>query len=430
MFFHFKRYDNLETAYNRTMHKFKDNSASTTASNENSGNLNYKRFLRQILNDEEFSSSLWCGPYFECTDPSKQQVNDWILIYSLPLFDKDKKLKGAVSIKLKLTNLDINQCESGDGPFANTHKCKANSECIPAPIGKFKLGGYTCKCKSGFINNQGNFSSYEGSLLENRYWLMKSVQNKSYQESFNCLPCMGAECCSIDTNLIDNDLYAHIDDELLREYQNQLNIFWHCRQYNFSLRFNILFVNIAFILITLVLSIVVFYSRNTKIIKHSMWILLELLLLGAFLLYFTVVIQYFEPSASTCIAIPWFRELGFTIVYGILNLRLYKILVEFQSRKAHCVHLKDKDILRILFGVTTCVFGYLVAWTLGDLDYASEGFSLVTNTSLKGYIQYPICKVKWWDYFIEIGKRTEILLLSVSLFERERILMPSFSYQT
>lgn len=51
-----------------------------------------------------------------------------------------------------------------------------------------------------------------------------------------------------------------------------------------------------------------------------------------------------------------------------------------------------------------CVFGYLTAWTLVDLDYASEGYSVVTNTSLKGFVQYPICKVKWWDYFIEIGK--------------------------
>ena len=51
-----------------------------------------------------------------------------------------------------------------------------------------------------------------------------------------------------------------------------------------------------------------------------------------------------------------------------------------------------------------CVFGYLTAWTLVDLDYASEGYSVVTNTSLKGFVQYPICKVKRRDYFIEIGK--------------------------
>jgi G protein-coupled receptor 158 len=86
------------------------------------------------------------------------------------------------------------------------------------------------------------------------------------------------------------------------------------------------------------------------------------------------------------------------------NYVLFRILVEFQSRKAHVVHLKDKDILRLLFFVIVCVLGYLTAWTLVDLDYASDGFSLLTNTSLKGLIQYPICKIKWWDYFIEIGE--------------------------
>ena len=92
---------------------------------------------------------------------------------------------------------------------------------------------------------------------------------------------------------------------------------------------------------------------------------------------------------------------------------MLRILVEFQSRKAHCVQLKDKDILRNLFFIVICVLGYLFAWTLADLDYASEGFSLVTNTSLKGLIQYPICKIKWWDYFIEIGNKNRILLILI-----------------
>ncbi len=154
---------------------------------------------------------------------------------------------------------------------------------------------------------------------------MKSVQNRSYIENFNCQPCDGPECCAIDSNLIDNNLYTRItDQEMVKEYQNQLNIFWHCRKYNFTMRFTILIVQITFMMIVLILSVIVFYFRQNKIIKHSMWILLELMLFGAFLLYFTLIIQYFEPTANNCIAIPWFRELGFTIVYGILNLRLYK----------------------------------------------------------------------------------------------------------
>ena len=101
---------------------------------------------------------------------------------------------------------------------------------------------------------------------------------------------------------------------------------------------------------------------------------------------------------QSCISLYLSLSVAVTVV--VVN----RILIEFQSRKAHVVQLKDKDILRILSFIVVCVFGYLTAWTLVDLDYAGEGFSLLTNTSLKGYIQYPICKIKWWDYFIEIGK--------------------------
>ena len=37
-----------------------------------------------------------------------------------------------------------------------------------------------------------------------------------------------------------------------------------------------------------------------------------------------VILQHFEPTTNKCLAIPWLREVGFTIVFGILNLRLYK----------------------------------------------------------------------------------------------------------
>jgi G protein-coupled receptor 158 len=47
-----------------------------------------------------------------------------------------------------------------------------------------------------------------------------------------------------------------------------------------------------------------------------------------FLLMFSyfgqIVIQYFEPSNLTCILIPWFREIGFAIVYGSLILKIYR----------------------------------------------------------------------------------------------------------
>ena len=65
----------------------------------------------------------------------------------------------------------------------------------------------------------------------------------------------------------------------------------------------------------------------------GMWVLLEIILIGAVFLYATVIIQYFEPTTTICLIVPWFRELGFAIVYGALILKVYRLLGEFQSRK-------------------------------------------------------------------------------------------------
>ena len=37
-----------------------------------------------------------------------------------------------------------------------------------------------------------------------------------------------------------------------------------------------------------------------------------------------VVIQYFEPSTTTCLLVPWLREVGFAILYGALVLKIYR----------------------------------------------------------------------------------------------------------
>lgn len=50
------------------------------------------------------------------------------------------------------------------------------------------------------------------------------------------------------------------------------------------------------------------------------------------------------------------------------------VLSTFQSRKAHRVHVRDKDILKYLgiFIITT--FTYMVAWTAINLDYIRFGY--------------------------------------------------------
>lgn len=58
--------------------------------------------------------------------------------------------------------------------------------------------------------------------------------------------------------------------------------------YNRFLRSIIVIIQSIFIVFVAILAAVVFQRRQMKIIKHSMWILLELILFGAALLYASV----------------------------------------------------------------------------------------------------------------------------------------------
>jgi hypothetical protein len=127
--------ENLKSSYEN----FLDQSSFLT---DNIQSINYDLFLEKLLHNKEFTHSttspLWCGPYYECS--ADQNSNDWLLLFALPIFDKDKKIKGSVVVKLKITNMDVNQCVQGDPVFSNTHKCKPNSNCVFNPSNLFKSG--------------------------------------------------------------------------------------------------------------------------------------------------------------------------------------------------------------------------------------------------------------------------------------------------
>jgi hypothetical protein len=57
---------------------------------------------------------------------------------------------------------------------------------------------------------------------------------------------------------------------------------------NRFIRTIIIIIQSIFIVFVAILAAIVFQKRKTKIIKHSMWILLELVLFGAVLLYASV----------------------------------------------------------------------------------------------------------------------------------------------
>ena len=84
------------------------------------------------------------------------------------------------------------------------------------------------------------------------------------------------------------------------------------------------------------------------------------------------------------------------------------MLAEFQSRKAHCVQVKEKDILRILFFMSISITGYLLGWTFVNIDHANENFSLGENLlghgfTLKDKRYFQTCRPRSWDYLVQFS---------------------------
>lgn len=247
---------NLQRAYNQSSQRY----ISSTSRLNTSGD--YMNLLQNLLNDPAMANSLWCGPVYECDTKTPFRKNEWILKYSLPLIDSKFGILGAVSVKLKLNQLDLNQCPSGDPVVAGSHKCKANSECVFVSTNKFAFGSYRCKCTNGFIVN-GAPLVYNGTELETQYWLMKNKKNNSYQDNYDCLPCAGQQCCS--SEYMANTHYSKIDLNILKDYENRMDLFWQCRSYNMTVRILILSVQVVSLLFVVWLAAFIFYKRQNKV---------------------------------------------------------------------------------------------------------------------------------------------------------------------
>ncbi|TGZ75346.1 hypothetical protein CRM22_000446 [Opisthorchis felineus] len=243
--------------------------------------------------------------------------------------------------ELNMENFTLDQCK------LNIHRCGATTRCVYkryAPYA-FAMDNYVCQCTEGFFWNNAE-NGFPAPFIHHQLQMVSGETIPSFQ----CRACPSG--CSRCGGSEGRTCEATLDFNVLRAIPLAVQSF--C------------------ITVCLLLGLTLLRLRRTRVIKAANWILMEILLLGAILLYLIVIVMYFPASDITCILVPWLRELGFSIMYGVLIVKIYRVLSAFQSRKAHRVHVRDKDILKFLgiFIVTT--FTYMVAWTAVNLDYISS----------------------------------------------------------
>ncbi|KAM4645397.1 putative G-protein coupled receptor 179 [Amazona ochrocephala] len=315
---------------------------------------------------------LWSPPFLECRDG--RFLPAWAITLSAAFYglkpDLSPEFKGVVRVDIELRDMAIDQCASGPGWFADTHRCDLNStQCIPQESSGFVLGRYLCRCKPGFYRASGAASGTQagtagadgGSLL-------------------GCRPCrQGCSTCEDDAPcLIQEDR---------------------------ALRAAVLACQACCMLAIFLSMLVSYHFRRSKRIRASGIILLEMILFGSLLLYFPVFILYFKPSIFRCIVLRWVRMLGFTIVYGTITLKLYRVLKVFLSRTAQRVpYVSSTRVLKMLGLILVLVLWFLAAWTIGMLENVDKNIPLVIRTQTAGGLHFYICGHDHWDYMVVIAE--------------------------
>ncbi|XP_053569906.1 probable G-protein coupled receptor 158 [Bombina bombina] len=320
----------------------------------------------------------WSSPYLEC-DHGKYKPY-WSITLSSAFYGLKQNLmrefRGVLKVDINLQKFDIDQC-ANDGWFSGTHRCQHNSsKCIPIKDHGFVLGAYKCICKPGFFHPDiFTVNGFQRQKMDNHF-----SRGEISEEEYKCLPCR--EGCSHCTD--DTPCYAQEDKYL---------------------RIAIISFQAFCMLLDFISMLVVYYFRKAKSVRASGLILLETILFGSLLLYFPVVILYFEPSTFRCILLRWVRLLGYATVYGTVTLKLYRVLKVFLSRTAQRIpYMTSCRVMRMLSVILLLVLWFLISWTSAVCQNMDRNISLIVQGETTDHLHFNMCLIDRWDYMMAVAE--------------------------
>ncbi|KAM7419820.1 hypothetical protein PAMA_016765 [Pampus argenteus] len=303
-------------------------------------------------------------PFLDCEDG--RFMPSWMLTLST----------GVIRVDVNIQDIDLDQCTTGDGWFADTHQCnRTTMECMPITGQGFRLGQYCCHCKEGYYNPEIAPQESDGGTVNG-----SDGSSLCYPAMPICLPCWpGCKSCQDGTPC------------------------WV--QEDWLLRAAVLAVQGIFMLLIFVSMLVAYRHRRNRRIRASGLLLLETILFGSLLLYFPVFILYFKPSTFRCILLRWVRMLGFSIVYGTVTLKMYRVLKVFLSRTAQRMpYMSSLHLLRILGVMLMTVSWFLCAWTVGVLQNRDRNIPVFITTNTTDGQGFNLCYLDRWDYMMAVAE--------------------------
>ncbi|KAM4585401.1 metabotropic glycine receptor [Odontesthes bonariensis] len=318
------------------------------------------------------------APFLDCKD--RRLVPGWVLTLSTSFYglkpDLTPEFRGVIRVDVNIQDIDLDQCLTGDSWFADTHQCnRTTMECVPVPGRGFRLGQYCCRCKEGYYNPEISPEDSDGGSVNG-----SDSSSMCYPNMPICLPCWpGCKSCQDSTP---------------------------CRvQEDGPLRAGVLAIQGVFMFLIFVSMLVAYQHRRNRRIRASGLLLLEMILFGSLLLYFPVFILYFKPSTFRCILLRWVRMLGFSIVYGTITLKMYRVLKVFLSRTAQRVpYMSSLHLLRILGVMLMTVSWFLCAWTVGVLQNRDRNIPVFVTTTTADGQGFNLCYLDRWDYMMAVAE--------------------------
>uniref|UniRef100_A0A6P7EZK0 Probable G-protein coupled receptor CG31760 n=1 Tax=Diabrotica virgifera virgifera TaxID=50390 RepID=A0A6P7EZK0_DIAVI len=337
------------------------------------------RIPQEILS-VRYEDGKWSKPYYDCGGG-----NIWMLTYTVPFFgyvNSTYIFKGTSGIDIDLRRVDIDQCPLPKGGtqlniFAASDKCKRRTTmCVPIPGLGFRRGSYKCVCRPGFYfpDIKAERRYYNGTVLEEEYEKRMLGEDNQYDKEgmFECLTCPeGCESCEDERPCVVT--------------------------LNWVMRTVILILSCVIICC---LPIVVFFTwkyGNVKVVRAASPVLLRVIALGAFFIYSTMIVMYPKPTVYTCTARVWLREIGFSLTYGALMLKTWRISVIFRVRSAKAVKITDTNLLKRLGVILTIFTAFLIIRTLVAPPVVIVGR---TADDLKAYL----CRTDWWDHLFSTSE--------------------------
>uniref|UniRef100_A0A182VIR7 G-protein coupled receptors family 3 profile domain-containing protein n=1 Tax=Anopheles merus TaxID=30066 RepID=A0A182VIR7_ANOME len=338
---------------------------------------NTERQADEILS-VKYEDGRWSKPYYDCGGG-----NIWMLTYTVPFFGYENGtyfFKGTSGIDIDLRRVDIDQCPQKNSPsgapqplniFAGTDKCKQRTtECTPIPGLGFRRGSYRCICRKGYYFPDTTIEQkyFNGSTLEEEYekLMLNEYSTYSIPNSYECLPCAeGCDYCEDASPCV--------------------------AALNWPMRTSILVLACAVIGLLPPAAVFTFKYQQVKVVRAASPALLRVIALGAFCIYCTSVVMYPPPSLYSCTARIWLREIGFSLTYGALMLKTWRISVIFRVRSAKAVKITDAYLLKRIGVLCGFVGIALLVRTLVAPPVVIVGR---TADNLKAFL----CKTDWWDH--------------------------------